>query len=230
MKFVLLFCFSLIALQAKMPVSTQLIVVTTADWSTSKGTLQRYDKSGNTWHKTGIPIDILLGKNGLGWGIGLHTIPKGASIIKQEGDGKSPAGIFALKHAFGYDALRVAYPYKTYKETDHCVDDVHSTRYNKIVDSTTLTSDYKSFEHMKFPKDYYKYGIIVNHNHINEAGAKKGAGSCIFMHIKAIPTAGCTVMNEAQMKQIISWLDAKSNPLLVQGTVEAVKVLLGQVK
>lgn len=213
-----------------MPESTQLIVVTTADWQTPKGTLQRYDKVGTQWKKTGKPIAILLGRNGLGWGIGLHTIPKNAPIIKKEGDGKSPAGIFRLKHAFGYDPLKIAYPYKTYKETDHCVDDVHSGFYNKIVDSTKTTADYTSFEHMKFPKDFYKYGIIVNHNHINEAGAKKGAGSCIFMHIKAIPTAGCTVMNEAQMKEIISWLNVKSNPLLVQGTVDVMKELLGLVK
>lgn len=230
MKFVLLFCFSMMLLQAKMPESTQLIVVTTKDWSASKGTLQRYDKVNQRWHKTGQAIEILLGRNGLGWGIGLHTTPPNAPFVKKEGDGKSPAGIFALKHAFGYHALHVAYPYQTYKETDHCVDDVHSTLYNKIVDSTSVTPDYQSFEHMKFPKNYYKYGIIVNHNHINETGSKKGAGSCIFMHIKSIPTAGCTVMNEEQMKEIIQWLDAKSNPLLVQGTVEVIKVLLGQVK
>ena len=230
MKFVLLFCLSLLVLHAKIPQSRQLIVVTTADWSTSKGTLQRYDKVGNAWQKTGKAIEILLGRNGLGWGIGLHTTPKNARHIKKEGDGKSPAGIFALGHAFGYETLKVTYPYKTYKDTDHCVDDVHSKLYNKIVDSTKTTADYTSFEHMKFPKDYYKYGIIVNHNHINEAGAKKGAGSCIFMHIKAIPTAGCTVMNEEQMVQIIGWLNPHANPLLVQGTVDVVRELLGQVK
>jgi len=230
MKFVLLFCFSFLLLQAQMPNSSQFIVVTTADWRTSKGTLQRYDKVNKVWHKTGKPIAILLGRNGLGWGIGLHTTPQDASIIKKEGDGKSPAGIFVLGHAFGYEPLKVAYPYKTYKETDHCVDDVHSVYYNKIVDSTKISADYSSFEHMRFPKDFYKYGIIVNHNHINEAGSKKGAGSCIFMHIKAIPTSGCTVMNEAQMKELIAWLNPHANPLLVQGTVDVVRELLGQVR
>ena len=78
---------------------------------------------------------------------------------------------------------------------------------------------------MKFPKDYYKYGIVVNHNHIDESGAVKGAGSCIFMHIKKVPTAGCTVMNEKEMKEIIFWLDADKDPLLLQGTEEVVKHL-----
>ena len=210
---------------AQIPDTKQLIVVTTKNWSTPSGMLQRYEKEDKTWHKVGSAIDIKLGRNGLGWGIGLHTIPKDAKIIKKEGDGKAPAGIFELKQAFGYFPFLVDYPYEVYKTTDHCVDDVNSKFYNKIVDSTKIKIDYKSKEHMRFPKDYYKYGIVVNHNHIDEAGAKKGAGSCIFIHIKKVPTAGCTVMREDEMKEIIQWLDVERNPLLIQGTVEVVQKL-----
>ena len=221
--------FALITLQAQIPDTKQLIVVTTKNWSTPNGTLQRYEKADKAWHKIGKAIDIKLGRNGLGWGIGLHTTPKDAKIIKKEGDGKAPAGIFSLKQAFGYNPFVVDYPYEVYKSTDHCVDDVNSKLYNKIVDSKKVAIDYKSKEHMKFPKDYYKYGIVVNHNHIDEYGAIKGAGSCIFIHIKKVPTAGCTVMSEREMKEIISWLDEKSYPLLVQGTVEVVDGLLKKV-
>ena len=214
---------------AQIPETQQLIVVTTKDWSTPNGTLQRYEHEGDHWHKVGKKIDIKLGRNGLGWGIGLHTTPKDAKIIKKEGDGKAPAGIFSLKQAFGYFPFVVDYPYEVYKATDHCVDDVNSKLYNKIVDSTKVDVDYKSKEHMRFPKDYYKYGIVVNHNHIDEAGAKKGAGSCIFIHIKSIPTAGCTVMKEDEMKEIIQWLDEKKNPLLVQGTEKVVDGLMKEI-
>ncbi len=231
MKILLILMLSLLLTQAKDIADTkQLIVVATKNWSTSKGLLQRYEKEGKRWKKVGKAIHIKLGRNGLGWGIGLHTIPKDAKIIKKEGDGKAPAGIFTLKQAFGYAPYHVNYPYKVYKETDHCVDDVNSKLYNKIVDSTKVSIDYKSKEHMKFPKDYYKYGIVVNHNHIDEKGAKKGAGSCIFMHIKKVPTAGCTVMTENEMKEIIQWLDPQKNPLLVQGTEAVVKILWEKIK
>jgi D-alanyl-D-alanine dipeptidase len=226
MKIVLALCLSLFFAHAqKMSHSEQLIVVTTKNWSTSNGTLQRYEKSGRSWHKAGKAISIRLGRNGIGWGRGLHTIPKGAKIVKKEGDGKAPAGIFTLKQAFGYNSFVVNYPYEVYRSTDHCVDDSKSKYYNKIINSTKVKKDYKSFEHMKFPKDYYKYGIVVNHNHIDEKGAVPGAGSCIFMHIKKVPTAGCTVMNEKEMKEILLWLDADKNPLLVQGTDAVVKDL-----
>ena len=226
MKILLTLCLSIFLTYAgNLPKTEQLIVVKTKNWSTPNGKLQRYAKKGKSWEKVGKSISIKLGSNGLGWGRGLHTIPKGAKIIKREGDGKAPAGIFTLKQAFGYQPFVVNYPYEVYRSTDHCVDDSKSKYYNKIINSTKVKKDYKSFEHMKFPKDYYKYGIVVNHNHIDESGAVKGAGSCIFMHIKKVPTAGCTVMNEGEMKEIIQWLDADKNPLLVQGTEEVVKSL-----
>ncbi len=229
-KILLSLTFTFITLQAQMPESKQLIVVTTKNWSTPNGLLQRYEKVNESWKKFGKSIDIKLGRNGLGWGIGLHATPKNAKYIKKEGDGKAPAGIFSLKQAFGYNPFVVDYPYEVYKSTDHCVDDVNSKLYNKIVDSKKVHRDYKSKEHMKFPKDYYKYGIVVNHNHIDEKGAQKGAGSCIFIHIKKVPTAGCTVMSESEMKEIIQWLDAEEDPLLLQGTEEVIKSLWKKIK
>ncbi len=222
MKIVLVLCVTLITLQAQ---TKQLLVVTTKNWSTPTGSLQRYELHDTIWQKVGNKIPIKLGRNGLGWGIGLHEVPKDAQFIKKEGDGKAPAGIFKLKQAFGYAPFNIAYPYEVYTEKDHCVDDITSRYYNKIVDSTKVNVDYKSKEHMKFPKDYYKYGIVVNHNHIDEKGAKKGAGSCIFIHIKNVPTAGCTVMNESQIQTVLRWLDPEAEPLLIQGTEDVVKKL-----
>ena len=230
MKILLILCMILISIQAQIPDTKQLLVVTTKNWSTPNGELQRYKKEGKNWKKIGRAINIKLGRSGLGWGRGLHSIPKNAKYIKKEGDGKAPAGIFTLKQAFGYQPFVVEYPYEVYKATDHCVDDINSKLYNKIVDSTNVNIDYKSKEHMKFPKDYYKYGIVVNHNHIDEGGSIKGAGSCIFIHIKKVPTAGCTVMSESEMKEIIKWLDVESEPLLVQGTEGVIDTLMKQIK
>jgi D-alanyl-D-alanine dipeptidase len=163
--------------------------------------------------------------------LGLHRTPSNAKIIKKEGDGKAPAGIFTLKQAFGYAPFDINYPYVVYKESDHCVDDVNSRFYNKIIDSRKVPQNYKSYENMKFAKNYYKYGIVVNHNGIgNGERSKRGAGSCIFLHIKNIPTAGCTVMRENEIKALLRWLDPNANPLLIQGTKEEIKGLMRQIK
>lgn len=231
MKLFLTFCFALyLSYASPIPGSKQLLVVTTENWSAPTGSLQRYQRDHGHWNKVGNAVEIKLGRNGLGWGIGLHTIPKNAKIIKKEGDGRSPAGIFRLRQAFGYAPFKIDYPYEVYKETDHCVDDVNSVYYNKIVDSTKIERDYESHERMKFPKDYYKYGIVVDHNGITAgAHSKKGAGSCIFVHIKNIPTAGCTVMSEEEIKEILLWLDPAAKPLLVQGTQDDIESLFKQI-
>jgi len=158
----------------------QLLVVTTKDWQSPDATLQRFERVEKGWKKVGGSFPVIVGKNGLGWGRGVHQIPEDAAPVKKEGDGKAPAGIFRLKNGFGYQPFNIVYPYKVYKETDHCVDDGKSKKYNQIIDSTKVPKDYKSFERMKFPKNYYKYGLIVDHN----PQAIPGAGSCIFMHIK----------------------------------------------
>ena len=64
--------FVLISLHAQIPDTKQLIVVSTKNWSTPNGMLQRYEKKNNSWHTVGKAISIKLGRNGLGWGRGLH--------------------------------------------------------------------------------------------------------------------------------------------------------------
>lgn len=88
--------------------STQMILVTTSDWNTVEGRLQRYGRATTheKWHPVGEPISIVVGKNGLGWGIGViatddSNVRAASDPVKREGDGKSPAGVFALGTAFG---------------------------------------------------------------------------------------------------------------------------------
>jgi len=206
----------------------QLLVVTTANWSTKEGELQRYEKIDSHWKKIGNKFNIVLGRNGLAWGKGLHQTPTNATYIKKEGDGKAPAGLFGLGNGFGYTPtdFKMNFPYAVYKTTDHCVDDSNSIWYNQIVDSTKVKKDYKSFEHMKLTNYLYKYGITVNHNPNRVAQA----GSCIFVHIKSENgkgTAGCTAMKEDKIVTILKWLQKEKKPLLLQlPKVEMVKVEL----
>jgi D-alanyl-D-alanine dipeptidase len=65
---------------------------------------------------------------------------------------------------------------------------------------------------------YYEQGVVVEHN---TNPAIKGSGSCIFLHNWARPfetTAGCTVMDPANMKFLINWLDHTKTPVLIQLT------------
>lgn len=204
--------------------STQLIVVTTSDWNAVDGRLQRYRRQSTdgAWRAAGDPVAIVVGKKGLGWGIGVTPLTAERSAddpVKKEGDRKSPAGIFRLGTAFGYaphDPGSWKMPYLALTPSIECVDDSQSRFYNRVLDRSTVSSDWHSSEHMRDAGEAYRWGIVIDHN---TNPPRPQGGSCVFMHIWSGPgngTVGCTAMPEQQIKLILGWLDPAANPLLVQ--------------
>jgi L,D-peptidoglycan transpeptidase YkuD (ErfK/YbiS/YcfS/YnhG family) len=213
--------------------STQMIVVTTSDWNAVEGRLQRYERATTheKWRPAGEPISIVVGKNGLGWGIGViatddFNVPAASGPVKREGDGKSPAGVFALGTAFGYASQPLPglkMPYLNLTPSIECVDDTGSTYYNRIVDRSVVAPDWNSSEHMRNAGESYRWGIVVDHNGIvtedNINPPEPGGGSCVFLHIwhsHDQGTVGCTAMSEIDLKTLLTWLDPARKPLLVQ--------------
>jgi D-alanyl-D-alanine dipeptidase len=201
--------------------ATELVTVISASWSSVPATLHRYESSSGGWSAIGAAVSVVLGKNGLGWGIGLH--PPGASgdPTKHEGDGRSPAGIFTLGTAFGYAppdaATWLKMPYLEATDDLECVDDPASSHYNQLLYRSTIANvDWQSSELMKRPDLLYRWGLFVEHNsHPPQAGA----GSCIFLHTwssASSSTSGCTAGDETEMKEIYAWLDPQKHPVLVQ--------------
>jgi D-alanyl-D-alanine dipeptidase len=203
--------------------SRQMILVLTDSASATNGFLYRYEKKNESWELTKEKIPIVLGRNGLAWGRGLHQIDSILLPIKIEGDGKSTAGVFTLTYAFGYapstEMAGLKINYMEITAMRECIDDAKSEYYNQVVNNNEVDSiDWQSSEKMHFAGIYYEQGVIVDQN-INPI--EKGAGSCIFLHNWAIPdetSAGCTEMEPANMKEIIHWLDYSLYPVLVQLT------------
>jgi L,D-peptidoglycan transpeptidase YkuD (ErfK/YbiS/YcfS/YnhG family) len=202
--------------------STQLLVVTTADWSAVQGVLQRYERSqpGEEWRMVGSPIDVVVGKSGLGWGTGVVPVSAhGLDPVKREGDRKSPAGVFRLSTAFGYASQPLAgwkMPYVSLTPSVECVDDTHSKFYNRVVDRGAVSADWNSSEKMLSVGDSYRWGIVVDNN---TEPVVPGNGSCVFMHIwrsREIGTVGCTAMPQKELETVLGWLDPAEKPLLVQ--------------
>jgi hypothetical protein len=119
---------------SRLSVNKQAVVVKTAGWTTLQGTLQCYDRSSpqEIWQPVGEAIPVVVGRNGLGWGMGLYGATNSQATRdggpeKKEGDGRAPAGIFTLSSAFGYapvDQVRWSkLPYIEAAPSLRCIDD-----------------------------------------------------------------------------------------------------------
>ena len=203
--------------------SLQAVVVTTDDWSATNGDARLYERKDprSKWKAVGKEFDIVVGRSGLGatredaWQMDLTSL---RGLLKKEGDGKSPAGMFPLTFAFGKaESVTSKLSYRKIDDQTECVDDVNSHHYNKIVGSLQVgIFDWKSSEKMAEITPEYDLGVFVAYN---SYPVVKGNGSCIFLHIwkdASTPTSGCTAMAREDLERVVGWLDPKKNPYLVQ--------------
>ena len=201
--------------------SRQLLLVVAPDWESTAGVLHCFER-GTHWLPAFPPIPVSLGKSGLAWGRGLHPNDDPVGRQKCEGDGRAPAGIFAITALFG-EAAADSLPARAFKlpwlaatPDLKAIDDPASAFYNRIVDQSAVQADWVSCEDMLRSDLRYAIGAVVAHNAVPPV---PGAGSCIFLHVwggEGVPTAGCTAMALADMTEVAGWLDASAAPLLVQ--------------
>jgi len=199
----------------------QLVVVTTADWDAPRGELRRFEREGGAWREIGAAIPVTVGRAGSAWGLGLHA-PQPDGPQKREGDGRSPAGVFAVGKAFGYaPEVATRLDYEAMDAGDWCIDVPGSPLYNRIVDQDQVGAEAVKESTEPMRRDLhangdlrYRVGFVIEHN----PGAVERAGSCIFAHVWKSPadaTAGCTAMDEGELQALMRWLDRRRAPRFV---------------
>ena len=198
--------------------SRQLILVSAPSPDGFRATLTRFERTGSNqaWRAIASPEPVVLGPKGLGAGRGLHASELPLAP-KQEGDGKSPAGVFTLGEAFGFEdrLAETLLRYRVLVESTECIDDASSAHYNQIVERGSEASvDWSSSEKMRAIPGY-ELGIVIEHN----AERAKRGGSCIFFHVWSdpnSPTAGCTAMSRRAMVDLAECVDPRRQPVVAQ--------------
>jgi L,D-peptidoglycan transpeptidase YkuD (ErfK/YbiS/YcfS/YnhG family) len=174
-------------------------------WSARVVVIERREGS---WARVLGPFAAVAGRNGFA-----------SPGEKREGDGKTPSGIFALEHAFGYaPKVATALPYRQIEEDDVWIDDPLSDDYNKWTKKEKAAG--RSVEEMKRRDNLYRYGIVVGYN---RDPVVKGLGSAIFLHVwqnGSTPTSGCVALSEEALLAILGWLDPSGKPLAAIGCVD----------
>jgi len=200
-------------------ISQQVILGITDDWNNSGVTLQLFELKGSQWVATTERWKGRLGRNGSSWGIGLHPAQNG--IAKKEGDGRTPAGIFALGGAMGYDSTVQKNPKQAYRQIttrDLWVEDTKSPHYNKhLILDHEPTTEWEKKAQMRQGDHAHSLKLFIKHNTGDQTVA--GKGSSIFFHIwrggGSKPTAGCTTMSESALRSMIAKVDPSKSPTYV---------------
>jgi L,D-peptidoglycan transpeptidase YkuD (ErfK/YbiS/YcfS/YnhG family) len=198
----------------------QLILVTAPDWNADHGVLRTFERTSHGWSEVSAAAPVVIGRAGSAWGVGLHPAQPGPQ--KKEGDGRAPAGVFALGTAFGYGRTAATdWPYAAMDADDWCIDVAGSPLYNRIVDAREVGADAVAGSSEPMRRDLhadgdarYRLGFVIGHN----PHAIPGAGSCIFAHLwksPDAPTAGCTAMAGPVMQRLLAWLRPRAHPVFV---------------
>jgi hypothetical protein len=113
----------------------QVIAVVTEDWVTPVAEVQLFHREKRKWVMDDKFSDSRVGKNGMGWGIGLHQLKESqdpkfrADTYRWDFGGKSPAGIFSIGDSFGTNdeiskiEAKKGNMYYPITENLHCLDD-----------------------------------------------------------------------------------------------------------
>ena len=186
------------------PASRQAVVVDRDETAPSGVGLRLYEQASGGWRPLAVTIPAVVGRDGLA--------PVGK---KQEGDGRTPSGVFPLERCFGYVPFSTKLPYIVLTQEMIWIDDPRSDRYNTLARKSE--GEGLSYEIMRRADDLYKYGIVVEYN---TKATVPGAGSAIFFHIwrgPPTPTAGCIATAEPDMLRLLRWLDPAQQPVAVIG-------------
>lgn len=199
----------------------QLIVGLAGTWDSSNATLYLLQRHHDSWKLENVGgWPARLGRNGLAWGRGIHPLPQPGKQ-KTEGDKRSPAGIFKLGHVWGYEKHAKTHPNQTYRQItplDLWVEDPQSAHYNKHIRlSRSPRTQWEKAQQMH-QNDYpHSLKLFIAHN--SGQSIKANAGSAIFFHIwrnqGKSATAGCTTLEEKNLRRLAMWLDPNTQPLFI---------------
>ena len=133
----------------------------------------------------------------------------GTTNKKNEGDKKTPKGLFSLGNVYyrkdrNLKPITKLHSIPITKKMGWC-NDIKNKKYNKLIKISNSTRHEKMFR-----KDYkYDYIIPINYNTKN---TKIGKGSAIFIHLSKTykQTAGCVALKKKDLLILLKLINRKT--------------------
>ena len=199
----------------------QVIVVEAPRWSSTEGTLTAFEKRGGNWQVVQPTVRAQLGYGGLVRG-----------DRRRQGTGTVPTGVFEILSGFGRKAdPGTALDYIHVDRNDAWTYNprVPST-YNVFQDADRSWKSYGGYVEELWNMGYqYDYVAVLDYN-LPEGPIRTGAngvrrssnppdtsrGGGIFLHVdNGNKTAGCIAVTKKVMRDLMTWMDPKKDPVIV---------------
>jgi L,D-peptidoglycan transpeptidase YkuD (ErfK/YbiS/YcfS/YnhG family) len=201
------------ACPAALAEAERLIVVATRTMTDTAATLTRYERTpAGGWRATAAAEPVVVGSTGLAWAWSFAHLATADEPGKQEGDSRTPAGIFRIGRPFGLAASPLPGYLRLRPAETFCVDDPSSPHYNRIVDRDIAGPATRGEDMATI--DLYRRGLTVDY----PTNSAKRGGSCIFLHVWKEPgqaTSGCVAGEEPLIEQLQSWSSARPTAIAI---------------
>jgi L,D-peptidoglycan transpeptidase YkuD (ErfK/YbiS/YcfS/YnhG family) len=190
-----------------LPVTTsQAILVVAPSARSTRAEVRLWSKEEGCWRPTGDSWAGRVGRNGV-------------ASTRREGDGTTPAGVFALGRTIYGVAPDpgVSYPYHRLVCGDWWDGDSRSRTYNRFrhVRCGTTPPFAGASEALWRQKRAYRHFAEIRYN---AAPPRPGLGSAIFLHADTgRATAGCVSLPPRHLVTTLRWLRAEARPRIAIG-------------
>lgn len=208
--------------------ATQVVVVTSPRWSSTRGTLRAYEWRDGRWQQVVPDTPAWLGYGGMV-----------RAEKRRQGTGTTPAGTFAIPSAFGRKPdPGTRMPYLRFDRDDAWPYDPSDPATYNVFQERPRWSRWDSgfVEWLWRLRDQYRYVAVLDYNlpaqpYVVRANGLRTApvpadtrrGGGIFLHVDDDrPTAGCIAVDVATMRTIMTWLDPAASPVLVAAPESAI--------
>lgn len=179
----------------------QVVTVRVESGTATTGTLEAWERRGDTFARVRGPIRVFVGEEGVG--------------LASERRSRTPRGVFTLTEAFGRAKDPGALlPYTRVSQSHWWVSDVKSRHYNTMrTCSPGASCGFRQSRSEQLGEiTAYRYAVVMDYN---RGPVIPGRGSAFFLHVtEGKPTQGCISMPASTMRWLLRWLDPTASPVI----------------
>lgn len=184
--------------------ATRLVIVTVPTMDQSKAEMRTFERSlpRGGWTMSSGPEPAVVGARGIGWGHPYAFLARGKEPLKEEGDERTPAGIYRMGSMFGFAADDRPDYIRLTPGRQFCVEDTTSPYYGQIVPQS-LAGEKTAGQNMASVTQYRR-GIFIDY----PPRRFRKAGSCIFLQVwrrEGVGTSAHVGLSEDRILRLQDW-------------------------